>query len=104
MKKSFLTANEKRAGEFIEKVKASANWLKSATGEQIVSAVSAHMEDSNMETTLKAPLLTAEVLGRCGVWYTSASESKTEVTGFLQAVIAVQANATAMPEDGFFRS
>ncbi len=102
VKRSFLSANGKWTEEFIEKVKSSAEWLKSATGEQIVAAVSAHMEDKAMATTLKAPLLTAEVLGRCGVWYTSAKDGKTEVKDFLQAIIGVQANATAVPEDAFF--
>jgi NitT/TauT family transport system substrate-binding protein len=102
VKKDFLSANEKWTEEFIEKVKASANWLKTATGEQIVSAVSAHMEDKNTATTLKAPLLTAEVLARCGVRYTLSKDSKTEVKDFLQAIVGVQANATAIPQDGFF--
>jgi ABC-type nitrate/sulfonate/bicarbonate transport system substrate-binding protein len=102
VKKAFLSEHGKWTKDFIEKVKTYASWLKTATGEQIVSAVSAHMEDENMATSLKAPLLTAEVLTRCGVWYSSATESKAQVKGFLQAVMRVQANATAMPEDNFF--
>ncbi len=102
VKQEFLSAHEKWTEDFVEKVKDSANWLKSATGEQIVSAVSAHMEDKNMATSLKAPLLTAEVLTRCGVWYSLAKDSKTEVKDFLQAIVGVQANATAVPEDKFF--
>ncbi|MBR2441991.1 MAG: ABC transporter substrate-binding protein [Clostridia bacterium] len=102
VKQSFLSANKKWTEEFIQKVQASAEWLKSATGEQIVAAVSAHMEDQNSATTLKAPLLTAEVLARCGVRYTPAKDSKTEVKDFLQAIVGVQATATAIPQDGFF--
>lgn len=102
VKQEFLSAHEKWTEDFMEEIKESANWLKTATGDAIVSAVSAHMEDANMATSLKAPLLTADVLARCGVWFSSASESKTQVIDFLQAVVSVQANATAVPDDAFF--
>ncbi len=101
-KKAFIEAHEAWTKEFLGKVASSASWLKNATGEQIVGAVSAHMEDKSAGTSLKAPMLTQEVLARCGVWYSSATESKTQVQAFLQTVMGIQANATAMPKEEFF--
>lgn len=86
---------------FTAKLDGAAEWLQTATGAEVVAAVSAYMDDGTA-TSLRAPLLTKDVMGRCGVYFTSASESKTEVTTFLQAMMTVKAESTAIPEDGFF--
>ena len=101
-KTELIETRETWLKEFVQKVIASADWLASASGSEIVSAVNAHMADSGMETSLKAPLLTSEVLGRCGVWYQYSTLAKPEVTAFLQAAQAVNANMATMPKDEFF--
>ena len=87
---------------FVRKVVESAAWLQTASGAEVVSAVSSHVADENYATTLKAPMLSADVMARCGVWFSSAIDSKTETTTFLSEMMAVNDKATAMPADEFF--
>jgi len=88
--------------EFAVKVQESAVWLASASGNEVVAAVNAHMADADMTTSLKAPLLTADVLGRCGVRFAYAGDIKDEATAFLEDLITVNAQATKLPTEAFF--
>ena len=88
--------------EFVGDVALSAEWLKTATGETLVSCVTAHLADKDAASDLKAPLLTAEVLGRCGVRFAYAAENKTETVAFLEGMRKVNEKAAAIPADGFF--
>ena len=88
--------------EFAVKVQASAAWLTTASGAEIVAAVNAHMADNDTATSLKAPLLTAEVLGRCGVRFAYAADIQDETTAFLEDLITVNAQATKLPKTDFF--
>ena len=101
-KKDFVEKNEKWTKEFTDKVEGAATWLQTASGEQIVAAVSAHMEDKQTATSLKAPLLSTAVLGRCGIYCTYASECKNEVDAFLSAMMAVNGKAAAIPAASFY--
>ncbi len=87
---------------FAQKVAEAAAWLQTATGEEVVSAVSSHVADKEYATSLKAPMLTADVMARCGVWFASAKDSKMEVQSFIGEMLEINATATAMPSDGFF--
>ncbi|MBQ8447097.1 MAG: hypothetical protein IJX31_04910 [Clostridia bacterium] len=88
--------------DFTEKVSESATWLTSASGAEIVAAVNAHMDDSGMTTSLKAPLLTADVLGRCGVRFAYAADIQDEAQAFLSDLITVNAQATKLPNAAFY--
>jgi ABC-type nitrate/sulfonate/bicarbonate transport system substrate-binding protein len=101
-KKSLVEEKTEWVKEFVSKVEGSATWLATASGEEIVSAVSAHMEDKDMATSLKAPLLSSAVLGRCGVSFTYAATCAAEVEGFLTGLLAVNGNAAAIPAQGFY--
>lgn len=101
-KKSLVEEKTEWVKEFVSKVEGSATWLATASGEEIVSAVSAHMEDKDMATSLKAPLLSSAVLGRCGVSFTYAATCTAEVEGFLTGLLAVNGNAAAIPAQGFY--
>ncbi|MBQ7913327.1 MAG: hypothetical protein IJ308_08335 [Clostridia bacterium] len=89
---------------FINQITKSAAWLETASGAEVVSAVSSHMADEDYATTLKAPLLTADVMARCGVWFAHAwtSSVQTEVKTFLSEMLTVNDKAAAMPTDEFF--
>lgn len=87
---------------FAQKVSDSAAWLTTASGSEIVSAVSAHMADSGMATSLKAPLLTADVLGRCGVRFAYAADIAAQTQTFLEDLISVNPQATKLPNAAFF--
>lgn len=87
---------------FLEDVAAGAQWLQTASGTEIVEAVTAHLADENYATTLKAPLLMAEVLGRCGVRFVSAADCKADVTAFLTSAAEIDANMAVLPRDAFY--
>lgn len=101
-KNSLLKDRADWVKEFTEKVSASSEWLKTATGEELVSCVTAHLADPSASSDLKAPLLTNEVLGRCGVRFAYAAESKTEVEDFLAQMRKVNEKAAAIPAEDFY--
>lgn len=101
-KKEFVDEFSAWTADFVEKVSAAASWLKVASGDQIVSAVQAHMEDEDAKTSLKANLLSTAVLGRCGIRFTYASSDFAQVNAFLTAMISVNPNATKMPSENFY--
>ncbi len=87
---------------FINKLVEAAEWLKTASGAEVVAAVSAHVADNNYATSLKPAALTAEAMGRCGVWFAHAADSKTEVTEFLAGLRVVNPMAVGTPTAEFF--
>ena len=101
-KTELIETRETWLKEFMQKVIVSADWLASASGSEIVSAVNTHMADSGMETSLKAPLLTSEVLGRCGVRFAYSVQIAEETQAFLGDLITVNAQATKLPTAAFF--
>jgi ABC-type nitrate/sulfonate/bicarbonate transport system substrate-binding protein len=101
-KKDFVKENEKWTKEFVAKVEGAATWLKTASGEDIVAAVSAHMEDKQTATSLKAPLLSSAVIERCNIRFTYAAACKNEVNAFLGAMLAVNSKAAAIPLQEFY--
>ena len=88
--------------DFVGKVSESADWLTEASGDQIVAAVNAHMNDRDMLSSLKAPLLTVDVLGRCSVRFVYAADIQDETQTFLEDIITVNAQATKLPTAAFF--
>ena len=103
-KKSLVQDREDWTKTFVSKVEGAATWLQTASGEEIVAAVSAHMEDKATATSLKAPLLSSAVLGRCGIYFTYASACSTEVEGFLNGMLRVNDKAAAIPANEFYWS
>ena len=101
-KKSLVTEKSDWVKDFTSKVELSSEWLLSASGEEIVAAVSAHMEDEGAVTSLKAPLLSSAVLGRCGIYFTYAANCKAEVENFLNGMLAVNNKAAAIPQEAFY--
>ena len=109
-KTSLIENNLPLVKRFVKDVQNASAWLTTATGAEIVSAVSSHTLGGNVscggkkgyETTLKAPLLQAETLQRCGVWFSQSKDCKTEMQTFLQDVMQVDSNITITPNDGFY--
>ena len=100
-KSSLIEENPTFIKGFVQDVQASATWLATATGEEIVSAVSSHTE-SGYTTTLKAPLLQPQTLARCGVYFTAARDSKTGIENFLEDVSQIDENITIPPDERFY--
>ena len=101
-KKSLVEERGDWTKSFVSKVEGAATWLTTASGEDIVAAVSAHMEDEGAVTSLKAPLLSSAVLGRCGIYFTYAANCKAEVEGFLNGMLAVNDKSAAIPAQQFY--
>ena len=101
-KASLLQEARARISTVVSAIEQSCAWVETASGEQIVSAVQAHMADEGQQTALKAPLLTAETLSRCGVRFESATAGKTEIQAFIASLQGVNANAVGELADGFF--
>ena len=100
-KTSLIEKNTAFIRSFVQSVQASATWLATATGEEIVSAVSSHTA-SGYTTTLKAPLLQPQTLARCGVYFTAANDAKTGIENFLQDVSQIDENITGIPSERFY--
>ncbi len=88
--------------DFVEDVRAGAEWVLQEEASTLVSAVTAHLEDKSTATTLKAPLLTREALVHCGIEFRSSAVCKTETQAFLQTLCAVNPNATTLPAERFY--
>ena len=101
-KTELIEAHPQWVEGFANAVSQAAAWLQTASGADVVLAVSSHVADPDYATTLKASLLTADVMARCGVWFSSATDSKSEVSAFLSQMIAVNDKASAMPAEDFF--
>ena len=104
-KKSLIQEREDFIQEFLEDVKTSAlAWRNTdvLNGEQIVSAVTEHLEDSGYTSTLNASVLTFETIERCGISFSENTHSKGAVISYLQRILAVNPKATKLPEDSFF--
>ena len=101
-KKEIVEEHSEWTGNFVEDVKGSIDWLKGATGEQIVSAINGHLDSTLQESSLKAPLLTADVIGRCGVRYVSALACIQQVETLLEGFIAINPQSTVLPQAAFF--
>ena len=104
-KKSLIHSETDWLKNFLADVKEAAMALQSAdkmNGEKIVSAVTSHLEDPAYTTTLKAPVLTWETIGRCGVSFAETSRCKGAVLTYLERIIAVNSAATKLPLDEFF--
>ena len=87
---------------FVQNLSGTNAWLQSTDPTEIVSAVSAHMEDAQMATSLKAPMLTREVLSRCSVRFVYAADCKTQANALLQDFLQLQPNATKLPSEHFY--
>lgn len=100
--KDFVKANGNQVKDFINKVTNASEWLKTATGEQIVTAINSHLDETLGETSLKAPLLTAATLARCGVKYIPSADCQSAAVKLLNEYIKINPNAATIPQDGFF--
>lgn len=101
-KNEFVETKSAWTVDFVKKIEEAASWLTEERREEIVTAVSTHMEDEGTVTSLKASLLSQTALNGCSIRFTYPSADFAEVNEFLTAMIAVNANATAIPSDNFY--
>ncbi len=100
-KKSLIREKGDWLDSFLADVSESATWVTTADGETIVETVQAHLEDENYATTLKAPLLSSEVVIRCGVRFESVEVCKSKTDAFLTTAKCVDSK-TVLPSEDFY--
>lgn len=96
---------EERSGwlkGFVAQIEQSVSWVYDASGEEILSVLSAHLEDETAASSLKAPLLSQEVVARCGIRFAYAAAEQAKTQAFIAALMAVNEKAAAMPSEAFF--
>lgn len=101
-KSSLVEAHSAWVNEFVQKLDGAAEWLKTASGETLAQTLNAHMADEDTQSSLKAPLLSAAAVGRCGVRFSYADESKAEIEDFLTQMRKVNEKAAAIPDESFY--
>ncbi len=101
-KNSFTEEKREWTAQFVERLENSVSWWQTKSGEEIVSVISAHLEDKTATSSLKAPLLTSDALGRCGIGFRYAMGQETQIQEFLTQLLTVNQTATAMPLANFF--
>ncbi len=103
-KRSVVEKKSAWTAEFLRKIADGEAYLQTAGGEALVKTISAHREDEGYETSLKAPLLSQEVLSRCGIYFTSATDSRAEIEDFIFELKKVNEKAAATPSEKFYWS
>ncbi len=103
-KNSLVKEKNEWLTDFVSKLESSLSWVGGATGAALAETVTAHLEDADYTSALKAPMLSSEVVSRCGLRFSYASADKQEVIDFLTATKGVNDKATELPADGFFWS
>ncbi len=101
-KKEVVQARAEWTADFVTRVEGSVAWLESASGEDLVETVTAHLADEGYATTLKAATLTPEVVERCGIYFTYASACAAETENFLRLLCAIDDKAAAIPQREFY--
>ncbi len=100
-KKSLVEGKAEWVADFTEEVKNS-TWVYSASGEEILSVLTEHLEDKSAGSSWKAPQLNQGVISRCGIRFAYAMEEKAEIEGFLTGLATVNPQATKLPSEGFY--
>ena len=102
-KKSLILQDEAWVRAFIDTVKTSVQWLETASGAQIVSAVESHLEDMNYATSLKAQILDIEgVKARCGVRFEQSLDCAMRASEYLALAKTVNEKLAVLPDGNFY--
>ncbi|MBE5756976.1 MAG: ABC transporter substrate-binding protein [Clostridiales bacterium] len=100
VKKSILENDADFVNAVINGIKANDTWVKENTA-LAVEKINANVVEG-VSPSLDASAITSEVVDRCNVYFESAVDAKTDVINYLQGLISVQENSTAIPNDSFF--
>ncbi len=100
-KKSVITDRAADLNTFLGYLKGSENFLKTVTPETVLHLLEEEREDG-LQPTFNAQNLNATVIANCSVRFIASEDCKAQVTAFLQKLIGVQADSTALPQDAFF--
>lgn len=100
-KKTFVQKNKKWVKEYLETLSGVKTYLQTAEISTLVSTVKNHLLDG-LSPTFTSENLTREVVERCGVYYTSAVDAKSEILSIVNSYREINAQSASVPMDGFF--
>lgn len=101
VKKSVVQKQSGLVQTFLDGLKNNETWIKTATVDTVLQAVNSHLEEG-ATPTLTTANLSQNVITGCGVYFKSATESKAEINGLMDALIAVKPQAGDRFADAFF--
>ncbi len=100
-KKSVIESRQKDVETFMGYLKDSKTYLENTEIATILELLDDEREDG-LAPSFNAKNLTKEVVARCSVRFTASKDCMDKVKTFLEKLIAVNAESTKIPDDGFF--
>lgn len=101
-KNSVIAENGEWLNGFLEALQSSAAVATTLGGEEIVSTITAHLEDSTYSTSLKPALLTEAALARCSIRFEYTEACKQKTAAFLTEANAVDGVQAVLPNEDFY--
>ena len=100
-KKSFVSANPSWVSDFLVRVSAGADWLKTASPKTIAEAVSRRLTEG-LAPAFNENNLSPTAVAHSGIRFEYARDCKNEIDAFLDRLIAVDASAASVVADAFY--
>lgn len=100
-KKDFIQAYPDYIERFTSLLTENAAWIRSASAETVVQAISSHATEG-MTPTFNAKNLNADVIAHCGIRFVAAKDCKEETLAILEKFIAIDASSAKTVGDAFF--
>ncbi|MBO7149690.1 MAG: hypothetical protein J6V71_02230 [Clostridia bacterium] len=100
VKESLLATYPSLATNLQNAFNANLTWTKENIGSAVSKISSAFLDGS--ATTLKAPMLSSEIIDRCGIFYQSAQDGKQEVKDYIDDIRAIESQSAKAVNDDFF--
>jgi ABC-type nitrate/sulfonate/bicarbonate transport system substrate-binding protein len=90
-------------GKFTEELTKNVNWLmdENISSATIISAITSHLTEG-LQATFNAKNLTKSVIENCGINFTTATNSKSEIVDFMSKINDVSDTSFGTPSDSFF--
>lgn len=100
-KKDFIQAYPDYIEKFTSLLTENAAWIRSASAETVVQAISSHATEG-MTPTFNAKNLNADVIAHCGIRFVAAKDCKEETLAILEKFMAIDASSAKTVGDAFF--
>lgn len=102
-KRAFLEKNRAWTEQFLEKLIASNEWVKTAEVNDIYVSIVCHFEDPTHKPTFNGGTLTKDCVARCGISFAYAKDCSARVDAFLAEYVAINPNmASAVSQDFYW--
>ncbi len=100
-KKDFIQAYPDYIEKFTSLLTENAAWIRSASAETVVQAISSHATEG-MTLTFNAKNLNADVIAHCGIRFVATKDCKEETLAILEKFMAIDASSAKTVGDAFF--